>query len=493
VTQRMEGESPQAYRARLVKLEKELKVLEERRRFRKIDFFKPYPKQQEFFDLGSVVDERMFRAGNQLGKSEAGAVEMAYHLTGEYPDDWLGKRFNKPVRAWACGVIGKFVRDVSQKKLFGQPGILSELGTGFVPKAAIIDCSTSRGVTDSYDTVQVRHKSGGISTLMFLSYDQGREKFQGDPVDVIWLDEEPSMEVYFECVARTIATKGIIYTTFTPMNGTTELFTYMTDPSAYKTRREVVMTMYDIGISQEEIERRLEKFPAYQRKSRLMGVPMAGEGAVFTTPEETIREPHLKYVPEQWFKLWAIDFGIAENHKFAAVLLAWDKDKDILHLLHSFKMANATPLQQCVQIKAIGALVPVAWPHDGGNREKGSGEEIQALYRKQGLRMCPEHATFETGGYSTEAGVMLMQEYMQTGRFKVDESLEEWFVEYRGYHRKDGLIVKQNDDLLSATRIGTMAKRMGKQVLLGGKAPHKNNDPDAGIARHAELSGSDLF
>lgn len=481
-------------KADLIKLEAEIRALDNKRRFRKIDFFKPYPKQQAFFDLGSEVDERMFRAGNQLGKSEAGAVELTYHLTGEYPDDWFGKKFDKPVRAWAAGITGKDVRDVPQTKLFGKPGIDAELGTGFVPKELIIGKpSTSRGVTDAFDTVHVRHKSGGISTLTFKSYDQGREKFQGDPVDVIWLDEEPDMDIYMECIARTISTHGIVYTTFTPLHGTTELFTYMTDATASKTRREILMTMYDLpGITKEEIDRRLSKFPAYQRKTRLTGAPMAGEGAVFDTPEETLREPILTYIAPQWFKLWAIDFGIAENHQFAAALLLWDKDNDIIHLRHCFKMANATPLQQCVQIKNIGINVPVAWPHDGGNREKGSGEELQALYRKQGIKMLPEHATFITGGYSTEAGILEMADYMQTGRFKVAAHLEEWFTEYRGYHRKDGLIVKQNDDLMSATRIAVMARRMGRQVMLGGKKPAQSGQ--VRIATGADLADTgDLF
>lgn len=481
-------------RHKLLQLEKELRALDEKRRFRKIDFFRPYPKQREFFDMGSIVDERMFRAGNQLGKSEAGAVEMAYHLTGEYPDEWMGKRFDKPVKAWVCGITGTDVRDVPQTKLFGKPGVDSELGTGFVPKATIVGLpSKSRGVTDAFDTVHIRHKSGGISVVTFKSYEQGREKFQGEPIDVIWLDEEPPMDVYMECIARTIASHGIVYTTFTPLHGTTELFTYMTDSSAASTRREVLMTMYDIpGITEEEISRRLSKFPAYQRKTRLSGAPMAGEGAVFDAPEENLRETALKYIPMQWFKLWAIDFGIAENHQFAAILLAWDKDNDWIHLLHAFKMAGATPLQHCVQIKQLGIQVPVAWPHDGGNREKGSGEELQALYRKQGIRMLPEHATFATGGYSTEAGVLEMADYMGTGRFKVRSDIEPWFEEYRGYHRKDGLIVKKNDDLLSATRIGVMAKRMGKQVALGGTKPMKM--PGGMIAIGADLAETgDLF
>lgn len=495
---RLPGEGDKAYKDRLRKLADAMKKLDDKRRFRKIDFFTPYPKQQEFFDLGAMVRERMLRAGNQIGKSEAGAVEMAYHLTGEYPDDWMGHRFTKPVEAWACGESSLMVRDIQQLKLFGKPGVPDELGTGFVPREAISGPpSLARGVTDAFDTVHVTHKTNGVadglSTLHFKSYEQGRLKFQGAPVDVIWLDEEPDMDIYLECVARTLHTRGILYTTFTPLKGRTPLFIYMTDPSARATRREVCMTYLDVpGLTPEDIEARLSAFPAYQRDARLRGVPLQGEGRVFITGEDGLREPSLKFVPEHWSKLWSIDFGININHQFAAVLLAWDKDADIIHVLHAFKVPDQTPLQHAVTMKQMGILVPVAWPADGWSREKGTGEPLSKLYRKQGLRMCDTHATFEDGGYSTEAGIVEMDERMKDGRFKVAAHLEVWFEEYRDYHRKDGLIVKERDDIMSATRIGVMAKRMGRQVILGSRAPGQGVKVGQ-TADGAELSGRDLF
>jgi phage terminase large subunit-like protein len=480
-------------RKELLQIAAALEALDKQRRYNRISFFEPYPKQVAFFDLGSVVRERMLRAGNQIGKSEAGAVEMTYHLTGDYPDDWMGHKFDRGITAWACGVTASDVRDISQSKLFGEPGLEGSLGTGFVPKDKIIgNPSLARGVTDAFDTVHIRHKSGGVSTLRFKSYEQGVKKFQGKPVDVIWLDEEPEMEIYLECKARTLATRGIMFTTFTPLNGRTPLFIYMTDPTAKAHRQEILMTFRDVpGLTPEMIEERLAAFPAYQREARLNGVPMQGSGRIFITPESNVMEPTIKFVPPQWYKLWAIDFGINENHKFAAVLQAWDKDTDIIHILHAFKIADQTPLQHAVTIKNMGILVPVAWPHDGGNRERGSGEALSKLYKKQGLRMCDEHATFEDGGYSTEAGIIDMDGRMKTARYKVAAHLSEWFEEYRDYHRKDGLIVKQNDDIMSASRIGLMAKRFGKPVILGGKKPVRG--PNDGIATDAELSGSDLF
>jgi hypothetical protein len=48
------------------------------------------------------------------------------------------------------------------------------------------------------------------------------------------------------------------------------------------------------------------------------------------------------------------------------------------------------------------------------------------------------------------------QEFRETGRLKVFKHLNDWFEEFRLYHRKDGRVVKESDDLMSAKRYGIM-------------------------------------
>lgn len=60
---------------------------------------------------------------------------------------------------------------------------------------------------------------------------------------------------------------------------------------------------------------------------------------------------------------------------------------------------------------------------------------------------------------SVEAGVSEMLTRMETGRLKVAAHLHDWWEEFRMYHRKDGKIVAERDDLLSATRYGIMDLR----------------------------------
>ena len=64
-----------------------------------------------------------------------------------------------------------------QRVLVGRAG---SLGTGTIPKDAILETVTARGIADLLDTIKVQHVSGGISTVALKTYLSGREKFQGE-------------------------------------------------------------------------------------------------------------------------------------------------------------------------------------------------------------------------------------------------------------------------------------------------------------------------
>ena len=97
------------------------KELRKRERFNKIDFYDPYPYQQEFHETGVGANQRLLMAANRIGKSYCGAAEMSYHLTGLYPKWWKGRRFGRPITAWAGGVSNETTRDIVQAELLGSP------------------------------------------------------------------------------------------------------------------------------------------------------------------------------------------------------------------------------------------------------------------------------------------------------------------------------------------------------------------------------------
>lgn len=190
----------------------------ERRRTR-LASYKPYPKQLEFHSLSAVHRERLLLGANQSGKTLCGAAELAIHLTGLYPDWWSGRRWKRPIRAWAGSETSEVTRDGVQRLLIGEPKDESQWGTGMIPHAHLVDTTRRQGLTGALDGAIVKHVSGGNSMLGFKTYDQGRERWQGETLDAVWFDEEPPEEVYIEGLTRTNATEGMAWITATPLKG----------------------------------------------------------------------------------------------------------------------------------------------------------------------------------------------------------------------------------------------------------------------------------
>lgn len=186
-----------------------------------------YPKHMEFFEAGATYRERCLLAGNRIGKTfGAGGYEIAAHLTGLYPAWWQGRRFERPIRAWAAGKTNETTRDIVQSTLLGEvqfrAGRKVLSGTGVVPGEALGAVAWKSGVQDLVDTIKVRHASGSWSVLGLKSYQQGRGSFEGTAQHVIWFDEEPPLDVYGEALIRTTTTNGITMLTFTPLEGLSE-------------------------------------------------------------------------------------------------------------------------------------------------------------------------------------------------------------------------------------------------------------------------------
>lgn len=109
------------------------------------------------------------------------------------------------------------------------------------------------------------------------------------------------------------------------------------------------------------------------------------------------------------------------------------------------------------------------------NTKKGGGEQLKTQYADAGFSMLPDHATFPDGGNSVESGISELRDLMLEGRFKVFNTCEPFFEEFRLYHRdENGKIVKTNDDVLDATRYGYMMRRFADDARYQ-KAERKEN------------------
>jgi phage terminase large subunit-like protein len=420
----------------------------------KLAYYKPYPKQIEFHDAGAEVRERLLMAGNQLGKTLAGGNEAAMHATSRYPDWWQGRRFDRPVIGWVCGVTGEVVRDTVQRVLVGRPG---QEGTGAIPKDALRECVPARGTPDLLDTIKVEHVSGGQSIIGLKTYASGLEKFQGETLDFVWFDEEPPIEIYTEGLTRTNVGANPAWMTFTPLLGVSSVvkrFLHEKSDDRYK----IVMTIDDVKhYSDDEKKKIISSYPQHELEARTKGIPILGSGRIFPVAEEKIAIDH-RDLPSHWPRIGGMDFGL--DHPFAAVELVWDRDLDVVYVSKTHRLREATPVLHAAAIRSWGKELPWAWPRDGRRETlEGAGIALAQQYRDQGINMLYEHAQFEDKSVSVEAGLMQLLDRMQTGRFKVFRHLNDWWEEFRLYHRKDGKVVKEGDDLMSATRYAVMMLR----------------------------------
>jgi phage terminase large subunit-like protein len=449
---------------------------ERRKKFRRIDFLDTsywYQTQLAFFAAGSSgVHQRLLYGGNQSGKTISCGAEVSWHMTGAYPDWWTGKRYTKPIRVWSIGESGQLVRDTLQKKLCGD----DEFGTGLIPlesfgkKPVMVP-----GGTGSIDTMFVTHQTDGMtdgtSSLTFKSFEMRRQKLQAESIDLIWVDERPDEEIYSELLARTSATDGHLIVSYTPVGeGAAAGLTYrfLSEPSSdravFRIRSDEVK-----HISEARREELSAGYQEHEREARIEGTPQLGAGPIF--PIELLPAMVKSFNPDSdipFYARWCVGVDFGFGHPFAAVLIAWAPDTGQIWVVDSFRMERSSALYHVQRIHSMtrGLRVPVAWPHDGSQHDKGSGLSLSMQYKNFGANMMAVHAVNHgTKMNAVEPALEEMREMMFGGKLTIAGHLHELIDEMRNYHRdEDYRIVKQRDDLICALRYAVMSRRQGSPL-----------------------------
>jgi phage terminase large subunit-like protein len=433
-----------------------LEELERRKSRRKLQTYFPdigplrrelYPKHCEFFGAGPQHRERLMLAANRVGKTEGvGGYELTLHLTGQYPEWWQGRRFDGPIRGWAAGDTGKTVREILQYKLLGPVGAW---GTGLIPGDSIQRIVRGTGgVADTVEIVYVRHTSGQDSMLVFKSYDQRREAFQGTEQDVIWLDEEPPMDIYTECLLRTMTNNGMLMLTFTPLLGMSEVVLSFLPGGRLEEVKDsskfVVMATWDDAPHLDEAAKKelWQSIPPYQRDARSKGIPQLGSGAIYPVPEtDFLIDPFP--LPDAWPRGYGMDVGWNFT---AAVWGAWDRSTDTLYLYHEYKRSQSEPSVHVHGIRAPGLWIPGFIDPASRGRNQKDGTQLVEDYKALGLDL-------QMADNGVESGLYAVWNRLSTGRIKVFKSLGAWLTEFRLYRRDDkGKVVKENDHLMDCMR-----------------------------------------
>lgn len=423
-------------------------------------------KHRAFFEAGADYGQRLFMAANRVGKTVSGALESSFHATGEYPDWWKGRRFDGPTHGWAMGSTARSTRDTVQKELLGPIGAW---GTGMLPADKIGKMWSLAGVPQGIDMLQVKHKSGGWSTVGFKNYEQPIEAFYGTALHWVWPDEIIPINIYNECLVRTMTVNGIIYVTFTPLKGLTPLVVKFCEDADYlagakrimgipqdenteddilltdnKSYKAIIQAGWDDApwLDEDEKNKILDASEPHLRETRRTGVPSMGSGNVYPlTLESMMVEPFP--IPNHFKKLYALDVGW---NRTAVLWGAIDPNTDTLYLYDEHYVQQQPPAVHAHAIRSRGEWIPGVIDPASKGKSQGNGEMLFQTYRDLGLHITE-------ADNAVEPGIQLVWQRMAGGKLKVFNTLYNFAKEYVLYRRDDkGRIVKEKDHLMDDLR-----------------------------------------
>lgn len=432
-------------------------------------------KHRAFFDAGAQYNERLFLAANRIGKSVSGAFESACHATGIYPDWWRGRKFlDKPTRGWVVGSTSRATRDTGQKELIGPIGAW---GTGMIPKELLGKYWALQGVPQGIDIIQVKHISGGWSTIGFKNYEQSVQAFFGTDLEWVWMDEECPQEHYNESLIRTMTTDGIIYVTFTPLKGLTPMVVKFSEKADYlagaqkligvvaeekssldedgddgldarlanhKSHKAIVQAGWDDApwLTEERKAQMLDDTEPHLREARRSGKPSMGSGNVYPISIESLLIEPFK-IPDYFKRMYALDVGWNVT---AAVWAAIDPQTDTIYIYDEYVGIHQPPAVHAAAIRSRGAWIQGVIDPASRGRSQVDGTQLLRSYKDLGLHLL-------VANNEVDAGISNLWQRMTTSNFKVVNTLSNWAKEFVLYRRDlKGRIIKENDHLMDATR-----------------------------------------
>lgn len=426
------------------------------------------PKHKAFFEAGKLYPERLFMAGNRVGKSIAGCFELACHLTGDYPSWWDGVTFDHPIDAWAIGKDARAVRDTAQKELLGPIG---EWGTGMIPAHRLGKFWALQGTPQAVDIIKIKHKSGGWSNLGFKNYQQDIGSFMGTSRHAIWLDEECPLEIYNECNIRTATVEGIMLVTFTPLDGLTPMVVNFCKKADFLVGAKPIVAVDTTGddgeedgeflvgrstpkavvqagwndapwLSEDMKARLLDDTPEHLKKARMEGVPAMGSGNVYPVAVENFLIDAIR-IPDSWPRMFALDVGW---NRTAVLWGALDPVTDTLYIYDEHYMGQAMPAVHGYAIKSRGEWIQGVFDPAARGRSPNDGRKMIQTYKDLGLTLFP-------ADNSVDSGIQNVLQRLVSGKLKVFKHLVNFQKEYVLYRRdRNGKIVKENDHLMDALR-----------------------------------------
>lgn len=252
--------------------------LQGRKRQRGMDFY--IPNAMQFKAHCSTAKTVLICAGNRAGKSQFGAMELCYHLTGNYPD-WYpeARRLKLPIKAVISATSFAMVQRVIEPKL-----------VSLLP----VDSYRVRRSPQGY-LQRVLCKNGSFVDILTL--EMSDMAYESADFDFVW-EDEPQQKRKREALCRGLIDRnGLEVITFTPLVEPwmkEELIDKADGKNIALFTASTYDNMFDINgnpiLSQESIKRFEDTITEDYKETRLHGTFFTARGIIY----KSFGDPHIK-------------------------------------------------------------------------------------------------------------------------------------------------------------------------------------------------------
>ncbi len=248
--------------------------------------------------------------GNRAGKTEAGAGVIA-QLFRDCPN----------LRIW-CATLSDLSIKVQQRKLAS------------LIRKRDIDYGEYNQIRGWKNNLIVSKKN---SVVAFKTYEQGREAFQGDDLDLVWFDEEVPWDVFQEALMRLTDRQGVILLTFTALQGYTRLVNSLWGVERDDVKTTVLTQTMNPFLSKEAKAQALANVDPDEYQARILGKPHMKSGLIYKEFGDIHKIPRfdfralVKENPNRWRISEGIDPHPRTPHHWLRFL--YDDYEDILYVV----------------------------------------------------------------------------------------------------------------------------------------------------------------
>ena len=430
-------------------------------RTRKLWFFKPSPKQLQFFE-NSGKKRRAGFCGNRFGKSTLGVVEDVCWLLGFRPFFPEGHEL-RTLGIPRHGVKGLVVAEDwdKVKEIFTNNESVERQGKffEFLPEGSYTYKKNEKGIIVQITVKSVVDGLERESVVYFdtvKSYKQAPAGFESSDWDFIHIDE-PVMKDLWIAVSRGLIDRGgFSWWLLTPIK---EPWMYNEIVEDAKTQPNVYWwfeaTMDDNPtLAEEDKELYISQLPKDEQDARRKGTPLAHGRLVFGDFNEDVHV--VDRAPDSWknykpsfedMVVYAIDTHPQTPH--AGLFIAVNEAGDIDVFDEIWEKCKISELCELIKVRLSGLRVqyglvePAAW-----NRDQGSGYCYADTFYEAGLDVIP-------GSKQKDMAIMQLQQLFKQRLRKV--RIHKRCVQLRkelklNYFDKDNKPADENDHLIECFR-----------------------------------------